>query len=167
MKLTSSMIALALGAALAACSHEEPQQTGQMSAQAPTASAACPISQLRGVRASVTDIKDGVAITFTAPEDQLDALRKGVHAMADSNDNKGDAFAVCPCASTNLYGATETMPGSNMPYAQPRADSKVEDIPTGVVLKLSAKDKGQAMALRTAALHKVESFKSACLGQTE
>jgi hypothetical protein len=45
------------------------------------------------------------------------------------------------------------------------SEAKVDEIPTGAVLKLSARDKGQTQALRQMVHANVRAFKSGCLGQ--
>jgi hypothetical protein len=173
MRTAGSILGIALIAALAACAHQRAQTAGAQAARVPeTSAAACPIAQLRGVHATTADIKDGVAITFTAPHNELSQLRDNVKAMAKSNDKQGDAFAACPCAEHGTAGAAEAMPGEHgrtlmQPPAAvvtPRADSKVEEISTGAILRLTAKDTSQVAALRTAARENVHAFKKSCVG---
>jgi acylphosphatase len=187
MKLNSSILALALGGLIAAaCSHDNAQnQPGATAAQPGSEMSArggatqCPLAQLRGVHASVANIDDGVAITFTGPQDELDQLRNNVHAMADANDKQGDAFASCPCAGSNtggqVYGSAESMPNdqagasgsTSMQGSAVPSDAKVEDITTGAILKLTSKDKSQTQALRDFAHREVRDLKQNCLNQNK
>lgn len=164
MRIAGSIIGIALAAALGACAHHNVQSAG---AQAPQegAAASCALAQLKGVHASVADIHDGVAITFTGPESGLDQLRDNVKAMADANDKQGDAFAVCPCAQPTALGSAEPMPGEAAATTIPRAESKVEETSTGAILKLTTKDNSQIAALRAMARKNVHAFKKACLGK--
>jgi hypothetical protein len=180
MRTVGSILGIALAAALGACARHNVQTAAPATAQAAGA-AACPLAQLRGVHATLADIKDGVAITFTAPQSEIKQLRDNVQAMADANDKQGDAFAVCPCAQPGAVGAAEAMPGEPRERGQtamqgpggaagaistPPADSKVEDISTGAVLRLTAKDTSQTAALRSVARQNVHAFKRSCLGHT-
>ena len=158
MKTAGSIVAIALAAALAACGSKNAQNAPPQTAQAQGTTSGCPMAQLQGVHASVADTNDGVAITFTAPQNELDQLRSNVNAMVDANDKQGDAFAACPCGS-NEYGAAENQGTSSgqtwsqsgqtsMQSAEVPAKAKESDIPTGAVLTLNAKDKNQVQALR-------------------
>jgi hypothetical protein len=122
----------------------------------------------------VADIRDGVAITFTGPQGELEQLRDNVQAMADANDKKGDAFAACPCGvSERAMGAAESMPadhgsaetGGRQTSVKPLADAKVDDIPTGAVLRLKAKDATEAAALRSATRENLRAMRKNCLGR--
>jgi hypothetical protein len=173
MKTAGSILALALAAGIGACSHQKSAQnaSAQLAQTQANSNSSCPIAQLPGVRASVADTRNGVAITFTAPQDEIDQLRRGVRAMADAADKQGNAFAACPCAFAET-GAAETMPDG--PNAQSqwnpttstpsltmiRAKSKVENISSGAVLKLSASDKSQVPALRDEVHNEVLSLRS-------
>jgi hypothetical protein len=124
------------------------------------------MAKLPGVHAILADIRDGVAITFTAPEGELDQLRNDVHAMADANDAKGGAFAACPCAEA-APGAAEKMPATAVEQAgtQPlriKATAKVDEIATGAVLKLTAKDHKDINALRSEVRDDLHAFKKNC-----
>jgi hypothetical protein len=124
------------------------------------------MAALPGVHALVADIRDGVAITFTAPEGELDQLRNDVHAMADANDAQGGAFAACPCAEAPP-GAAEKMPTTALEQAatQPlrvKAVAKVDEIATGAVLKLTAKDHKDINALRAEVRDDLHAFKKNC-----
>jgi hypothetical protein len=120
----------------------------------------------------VADIRDGVAITFTGPSGALDQLRANVHAMKDANDKQKDAFASCPCAARAILGAAERMPekalgekplGATQPRATYVAIAKVDDTTTGAILKLTAKDKADVQALRTAVREDVRELHKSCL----
>jgi hypothetical protein len=69
------------------------------------------MAQLRDIQAFVSDMNDGVAITFTAPYAEVDQLRQNVRAMADAQDMMGNAFAACPCGQGLGTGVAEAMPG--------------------------------------------------------
>jgi hypothetical protein len=117
----------------------------------------------------VADIRDGVAITFTAPQGELDQLRNDVHAMADANDKQHDAFAPCPCSVPSM-GAAERMPTTPVEAAalQPqkvKADAKVDEIATGAVLKLTAKDHKDIGALRAEVREDMLALKKNCLAR--
>jgi hypothetical protein len=164
-------------AALAACAHHNAQSAGGKTPEQPQAVAAgtCSLAQLRGVHASVADIRGGVAIALTGPHNELDKLRDNVKAMVDANDKHGDAFAACPCALAGRIGAAEAMPSepgqrgrtSMQPgtggTALPRADAKFESASTGAVLRLTAKDSSHVDALRAAARQDVRVLRKSCL----
>jgi hypothetical protein len=150
------------------------------------------MTQLRGIHATVADIQNGVAITFTGPEGELDQLRQAVRTMAASNDQQGDAFAVCPCSENNATtGQAEAMPresgssrgGSNpsaggagqtamqgsSPYigSMPLSRAKVDEIPTGAILRLTASDVMQTNLLRTTVRQDMRALKQGCMGHAE
>jgi hypothetical protein len=133
------------------------------------------------------DISDGVAVTFTGPQSEVDQLREEVRDMADANNNEGNPFAGCPCAGNHARGSAQAMPkGSNAendrknggrsdgspgsasmqsPSGNLLAHAKVEEISTGAVLELSAKDKGQVQPLRSEVRSAVKSMRNnGCLG---
>ncbi len=178
MRTAGYFLGAVLAAALGACAHHIAQgPSGQTAlAAGPPPAASCPLERLPGVHATVADIRDGVAITFTGSEGELDQLRNNVHAMADANDNQKDAFAACPCARTAGAGAAERMP-STAPertsstaatgeMAQPQASAKVDEIATGAVLKLTAKDHKETAALRSAVREEVRALRKNCLART-
>jgi hypothetical protein len=187
MTKAGSILGIVLAGALsAACQHEETQtaaQTPQQTQAAMTAAGTCPMAQIPGVRATVADTGEGVAITFTAPQSEIDQLRQNVRSMADANDKRGDAFAVCPCG--RVYGGTaEAMPsGQGTPsygpsqsgvtmgqapakVAIPPSDSKVDDIPTGAVLTLKAKDSALIPALQASVREDMRALKQGCMNQS-
>ncbi len=176
MRIAGTILGIACAAALAACAHHNAQSAGAQTGGAQAGgqvAAACPLTQIQGVHATVADIPNGVAITFTGSHEQVDQLRKNVHDMADANDKQGDAFAACPCAEgAGALGSAEAMPsetGSTAmqagPTALPRADSKVDDIETGAILRLTAKDNTQVSALRSTVRQDVHALKRACLNE--
>jgi len=188
MKTARSIVVVALSAALAACAHEGAKGSPQTQA---SASSSCPLARLAGVDATVADIHDGVAVTFTGPESIASPLRANVRAMADAQSSAGDAFAICPCASSfseQYGGSTEPMPGtgetglthenqsgsgpngppqSSGSYAvgQPAiaATASVEDTATGAVLMLKATDSGQTQALRDRVRLDVRGLETTCV----
>jgi len=172
MRTAGFVTSAVLAAALAACAHQPARAPAAQAAITPSA-VSCPLSRLQGIHVSVADIRDGVAITFTGPASELDQLRDNVHAMADANDKQGDAFAACPCARMPL-GSAEAMPSTApeqtaarpMVGAQPLAIANVEDIATGAVLKLAAKDKKETSALRSVVREDVHALHKNCLAQT-
>jgi len=169
MRTAGSILGIALAAALGACAHHAPPAATAAATPPTAANAACPMA-FTGVHASVADINKGVAITFTGPQNALDQLRKNVHAMSDANDNQSDAFAVCPCASIAPQGAAEAMPGQPgavqaLPLKSIRANSNVQEIDTGAVLKLEAKNKGDVQALRDAVRQNVKAMRKGCLSE--
>ncbi|HEY6462267.1 MAG TPA: hypothetical protein VIY73_19000, partial [Polyangiaceae bacterium] len=121
MRTSGCIAGLAIMALLGACAHENTQTAryGQnQSAQASVSQSnrtasnaeACPMAQLRDIQAFVSDMNDGVAITFTAPYAEVDQLRQNVRAMADAQDMMGNAFAACPCGQGLGTGVAEAMP---------------------------------------------------------
>jgi len=196
MKIATSIVAIALTAAAVGCAKNEPQAQGAQyapsGAQGQPYAANCPLSQLTDVHASVADVHDGVAITFTVPESELSYLRDDVKAMKDANDDRGDAFAACPCAAAGMtqpYGSTENMPSGNQSSNGPNASTSgqsgqtamqpgqtgmtgmrvaakasVDDIPTGSVLKLTTKDSSQVQMLRDQAHSEVQALRHSCFG---
>jgi hypothetical protein len=269
MRTVGSILGIVLAGALGACSHQntqsagaqgqyqnqaQQQQYGQQQygqGQAQTTAGTCPLAKLHGVHATVADTSDGVAITFTASQNDLDQLRQNVQAMVSSNDREGDAFAACPCARSAVSGSAEAMPGdqgqggsygtnqygsgtsssgqmnqgsmnqgstnqgqgsmnqgatnqgsmnpqgsmsqgSMSPSGSPNQDSmgrsgmnqgsmdqgqqqamlqmpaseaKVDEIPTGAILELRARDSSQIMTLRSAVKRNVHALRQACLTQ--
>src|SRR5258708_25799451 len=102
-RTAGSILGIALAAALGACAHNNAAQgTAQTPepGQASASSASCPLAKLQGVRLVATNTRDGVAITFAAPQGEVDQLRQNVRDMAEANDRSGDAFASCPCSMT-------------------------------------------------------------------
>jgi hypothetical protein len=131
------------------------------------------MARLLGVHATVADIRDGVAITFTGPAGELEQLRANVHAMAEANDKKKDAFAACPCAQRAALGSAEKMPAEKgaataLPSTRPvalLATAKVDETATGAILKLTAKDKADVAALRNTVREDVHTLRKSCLNQ--
>jgi hypothetical protein len=165
MRTAGYVLCTLLAAALGACAqHAAPAPTAAARAQG--AAPSCPLAQLPGVHATVADIRDGVAITFTAPQGELDQLRNDVHAMADANDSKGDAFAACPCALPSA-GAAEKMPSTSLEQLATqsqkiKAQAKVDEIATGAVLKLTTKDHKYTDALRAEVREDVHALRKNC-----
>jgi hypothetical protein len=169
MRTAGYVLCTLLAAAVGACAHRAPGPAETAQAKAAAPAPACPLTKLVGVRATVADIRDGVAITFTAPEGELDQLRNNVHAMADAEEKQHDAFASCPCAE-HAAGAAEKMPMSPVEQAatQPqkvKADAKVDEISTGAVLKLTAKDHKDINALRAEVREDLRGLKKNCLAR--
>jgi hypothetical protein len=175
MRTAGLIVGAALAAAVGACAHRNVMPGGAAQAGGAAEPQGCPLAQLQGIHATVADIRDGVAITFTGPQGELDQLRDNVQAMAEANDKKGDAFAACPCGvSERAMGAAESMPadhgatetGGRPSTAQkPLAEAKVDDIPTGAVLKLKAKDPAETKALREATRENLRAIRKNCLGR--
>jgi hypothetical protein len=87
--------------------------------------------------------------------------------MADANEKQHDAFASCPCAEPSA-GAAERMPLTAVEQAatQPqkvKANAKVDEIATGAVLKLTAKDHKDINALRAEVRGDMRALKKNCL----
>jgi hypothetical protein len=178
MRTAGSILGIVLAAALGACAHHNAQNAGaqnpsQGGTTAQGTAATCPLAQLHGINATVTDIHEGVAVTFTGPKDQLDQLRDNVKAMGDANDKQGDAFAACPCGverggAAEAQGAKPYQTGQTSMQGVTRmvpADSKVDEIPTGAVLKLTAKNKGDVGKLRQDVRRDVQALRAGCLMQ--
>jgi hypothetical protein len=145
----ASLGAVAVALALAACGGTHGPKAQQ--AQAPSPTAACPI--LKDTSQSIGDTKDGVVIAFTAPANEVDALRARVHALAD-RQNANPGTAACPCPSEK--GVTMKQPGPHhgATMAQPEAPmpattASVQDFGSGAQLILTPKDPAQLKALRT------------------
>lgn len=160
MRIAGLIGSVVLTGALIGCAqHNKPGVTAPQGYAPTTPAAVCPLAQLQGVHATVSNIDHGVAITFTGPKSEVDQLRDNVHAMADANDRHGNAFAECPCGQLGAAtGVTEAMP-------RPAADAKVKDIDTGAILKLTAKSDEQVDALRGAVREDVKALKESCLNK--
>jgi hypothetical protein len=161
MRIAGLIGSFAVAGALAACAHHEttgataPQGYSPISALSGGAGS-CPLARLEGVHATLSEMRNGVAITFTAPESELDRLRENVHAMADANDKQGNAFAECPCgAAAPAIGAAEMQ--------RVKADASVEETPGGVILKLTAKHPGDVHMLRSNIRSDVDALNYTCL----
>jgi hypothetical protein len=161
MRIAGLIGSFALVGALVACAHHEPTGATAPQGYSPISSlrggaGACPLARLQGVHATVNEIRKGVAITFTAPPSEVDKLRDNVHAMADSNDKEGNAFASCPCgAAVPALGAAEMQ--------RPKAEASVDEIPTGAVLRLTARNAGDVHMLRSNIRSNVDALNYACL----
>jgi hypothetical protein len=177
MRTAGYLLGAVLAASLGACAHPGAKgpAVGAVPGAKTAAAVTCPMARLAGVHATVADIHDGVAITFTGPAGTVDQLRGNVHAMADANDKQKDAFAACPCAQRAVLGSAEAMPAgekktekATATHPSPRAvavlaNAKVDEIATGAVLKLTAKDKADVGALRTAVREDVHALRKSCL----
>jgi len=179
MKITGSVAAAVLTSAIGACSHEGPQNASPNGAQELTGVALrCPVNRFNGVSATVEDIHDGVAISFTGPQPEVSKLRQNVHRMDEATTQGEDPFAVCPCADRSAqFGSTEAMPvegsgrpdfGTTLPVWKPQSapiptDSSVDEIPAGAVLKLKAKQNGRVEELRRRILAQVVAIQDGCL----
>jgi hypothetical protein len=194
MRTVGSILGIALAAALGGCAHEAGQSaSSETSAQTSGLAQGCPLAQLRGIHATVANVESGVAVTFTAPEGELDQLRESVRAMAASNDQQGDAFAVCPCSQTGAPSAGAAMRQGSSGYSSesgqsisaresghpgqtsmqgggsyaigsmPLAKSKVDDIPTGAILRLTARDTTQTNQLRSTVREDLRALKRGCM----
>jgi hypothetical protein len=179
MKNVGPVLGIVLAAALGACAESNAPGAVAQNAAGAAGARTCSLAQLHNLSGTVVDTPQGVAITFTGPHDDLDQIRENVHAMADANDKQGDAFASCPCGRAPTAGAAEAQ-GAN-PYQDqggrtsmqptPRtavaADASVDNIATGAVLKLKAKDKGQIGALRNDARRTLHAILTECRRQAE
>jgi hypothetical protein len=170
MRTAGYFLGAVLAAALGACARPSAQAPVAQAGKATTAAVGCPLAQLPGIHATVTDIRDGVAITFTGPTGEVDQLRANVHAMKDASDKQKDAFAACPCAQRAVLGAAERMPEkaagekvSGTPHATFAAIAKVDETTTGAILKLTAKDKADVHALRTAVREDMRELHKSCV----
>jgi hypothetical protein len=173
MRISRSIVGMgiaALAVQLGACANTSKTQAKTTPPQN-TAVANCPLAMVPGVRTMVQDIPEGVQIVAVGPEGQVDTIRQNVRAMATTNNNQGDPFAPCSCA-LEAPGATESMPSST-PYATlqaarliPLSSATVEQIPSGGILKLSAKDPNQVSALRTRTREEVSALRN-CLYNAE
>jgi hypothetical protein len=159
MRIAGLIGSLALTGALVSCAHHEttgataPQGYSPISAL--RGAGACPLEKLEDVHATISEIRKGVAVTFTAPANEVDRLRENVHAMADANDKQGDAFASCPCgAPTPALGAAEMQ--------RVKADASVDEIPSDAVLKLTAKHPGDVHMLRSNIRSNVDALNYNC-----
>lgn len=171
MRIAALIGSVVLTGALAACAHHPSTSASAPQGYSPTgAAASCPLAQLRNVNATVTDIDKGSAITFTAPKSQVKQLRDNIHAMADAQDKMGDAFAYCPCSEIGgvAAGAAEAQ-GQSMGQTSGQAinkvaaSSSVEEIPTGAILKLVAKNDHDVQTLRSQIRNDVDALNRSCL----
>jgi hypothetical protein len=173
MRISRSIVGVgiaALAVQVGACANTSKQQA-KTTPPANSAVANCPLAMVPGVRTMVQDTPEGVQIVAVGPEGQVDIIRQNVRAMATTNNNQGDPFAPCSCA-LEAPGATEQMPQSS-PYSAlqaarliPLSSATVEQIPSGAVLKLSAKDPNQVNALRTRTREEVSALRN-CLFNAE
>jgi hypothetical protein len=157
---TAAWILGAFAPVLGACAHSTAEQPSAAYASA----AACPLAQIHDVEASVTDINDGVAVTFVSPSSEQGILRGIVEGMVASNRDQGDPFAACAratplaaIASASMQrepaqGRAEAMPPPPRPRALtcapeavslpalPPVDAKVVETSAGPQLQLTLKD---------------------------
>jgi hypothetical protein len=170
MNTAGPILGIVLVAALGACVHTVTRVPVGTSARiAPT----CPLAQLHNLDGSVTNTPEGVAITFTGPHDDLNQIRNNVRAMEDANRRRRDPFAACPCGRAPSAGAAEAQ-GANrerggrasmqppLPRGPIAADASVKEIPTGAVLTLTARNRGEIGALRSQARENVEGILTTC-----
>jgi hypothetical protein len=80
-------------------------------AQSESIRSGCPVHGQSDVQATVSDMREGVAITFSAQQREVDGLRSTLHAMDEANSSRGDPFALCPCIYER--GATASQPMSS------------------------------------------------------
>jgi acylphosphatase len=165
MKNAGPILGIVLVLAVGACVHTfEPSTAsiGRSTRVAPT----CPLAQLHNLDGSVTNTPDGVAITFTGPHDDLDQIRSNVRAMQAANNRMGDAFRACPCGRAPSAGAAEAQGGRTAMQPTPRrpiaAVATVQEIPTGAVLRLTAKNRGEIGFLRSEARENVQGILTTC-----
>jgi len=162
MNTAGSIFGLALVAALGACARTGPQPGTASTGSSRMTASACPLAKIPGIHSTVADIHNGVAITFTAPQGEVSALRENVRAMNDANNKKGDAFAECACGRKGSMGSAESMPSSD--GSSPMADSNVEEISTGAIITFTAKDEKQVSALRSTVRGNVRALRNQCMG---
>lgn len=154
------------------------------------ATSGCPM-MLSGVTASAADVDGGVAITFTAPDNEVAALRQHLGQMAQQ---RGNMMWAC-CASMGADAGAAMMQGTagvqgmmgdaggdaGMPMQcmaqmqgmmqcmaqmqsmkMPPADARVDDVAGGARLSLRAKDPADVPALRSVARKYVTYLQSGC-----
>jgi hypothetical protein len=172
MRISRSILGMGIAALtfVGACASSS-KQSAKTTPPKEAAVANCPLAMVPGVRTMVQDTPDGVQIVAVGPEGQVDSIRQNVRAMATTNNNQGDPFAPCSCA-LEAPGATESMPSST-PYASlqaarliPLSSASVEQIPSGGILKLTAKDPNQVNSLRTRTREEVSALRN-CLYNAE
>jgi hypothetical protein len=187
---TAHLVAVALIAGAAGCSHESTQAPVRTQAQVENASMGCPVSQPVRIDAAVSDTPQSVSITFMGPPRSVDRLRANVHAMQDANSSDGTPFAVCPCASEAAMSSANPAPDTEAsdeartgvtngwtqgsePYSYGvtsmqgtgfvRSSSAVDDTPTGATLTLTPKDQSQLEMLRDQVRAEVRAMQTACV----
>lgn len=133
----------------------------------------CPMG-LPGASTTVTDVDRGVALTITAPADQLGTLRARAERMAESARAMG-AMGSCSCPMMGDGGMMGGMmshgadAGVRMPgmgggmhgmMAMPPSDMRVDDVDGGVRITLTARDPKDVAGLREHARMHTEHMKS-------
>jgi hypothetical protein len=113
MKTLGSLVAVTACAALLGCSHEAQMSSVSepYTAQSESVGSGCPVHGQSDVQATVSDMQDGVAITFSGQQRELDSLRATLRAMDEANASRGDAFASCPCIYERGAAASQPMSG--------------------------------------------------------
>jgi hypothetical protein len=183
---------MVLASAVGACSHQGAQNAAPSAVQQfYSAAPGCPVNRFNGVSATVEDIHDGLAVSFTGPQTEVNTLRQNVYRMDEAASQGQDPFAACPCANGSAqYGSTEAMPmpttapaptltaggdrGGHQEFGGPPsvrkapgapvpADSSVVEIPAGAVLKLKAKQNGRVEELRRRVIAQVVALQDGCL----
>lgn len=182
MKCTGVVFVLA---GIASCSDQFPSTL--TAAQVENSSLDCPLAQPVAVDASVTDVDNGVAISFSGPVTAVDLIRANVHTMKYANGSQGNPFSVCPCANdAPQYGLPGPLVGSTGSAGQvasesggPRdgtggdgrtappagavsADASMDETPLGARLVLKPKDPTQLQALRDAVRAHVGAMQTSC-----
>jgi hypothetical protein len=181
---TLSALGFALATAAAAqagCMHGNAKNAGT----SPTmmqgkGSTACALAELNGVNATVTDVHNGVAITFVAPEEEREKLREAVRDMAAPRGGAAvDVFAGCGCAPQGASRAAAAgAAGAAATTGSPRAaggsasmqpvavvvpaSTKETDTATGAVLVLRARTDAEGAALTTAVREKMAAMRDGC-----
>lgn len=166
MRRTSSIVAAIAAALLAAACAKQGGGAAAQPAQAGGYGATCPMAQLRGVHASVTDIDNGAAVTFTGNANDESAIRSEVKKMVGDNDKSGNAFASCACATKEAgEGRASMQPQGAVPLPEViRADAIKKTVTNGAKLELTAKHRGDVTALRDQVRRDVQALESYCLG---
>jgi len=166
MKNAGPLLGIVLVAALGACVHTYGPSSASIGRSTRAIAPTCPLAQLHNLDGSVTNTPDGVAITFTGPHDDLDQIRSNVRAMVDANSRRGNPFAACPCGRAPSAGAAEAQGGRTSMQPRPNrpiaADASVSEIPTGAVLRLTARNKGDIGFLRSEARENVNGILTTC-----
>jgi hypothetical protein len=159
------------------------RNAGQYTGPAPAmmqagSSTQCTLGQLRGVDATVTDVHNGVAITFVAPEEEREKLRETLRDMATPRAGGPiDVFAGCACtAETAAKSAAGPGPAAPAGGARPAggtasmqrapmvvpAVTRETDTATGGVLVLRARTEEEGAALTTAVHEKMTAMREGC-----
>lgn len=171
MASSHPLFGLAFAAAVAGCSHANVDPAPRpaaataspASASDPQVGYGCPTA-LPGAAASVTDIDNGVAVTFTGPANEEPALRSRAHWLTDQHAlamQRGTGTGSygmpmmqgCPCMGGMGCGMMHGpwMQGGPGMMGMPSvlSDVAITDVPGGARVTLTARNAADIPALRS------------------